>query len=187
MWLWNVHINWCEPQNQTPSSPLQRPRALSWHFFWWIKVENTHAHTSHVAHTQSTTDHAYSNPLLASLKSTLNKYQREIILLFCLTAVCPICVRLKDLQTISSPALGESKWESLKCFFKLLNPARVAGREVRRRQVRRQELAGLRGGDKDASSAKRHLSKGRKLEMGRRDKEDILAPQLKLIHTEKGV
>lgn len=61
-------------------------------------------------------------------------------------------------------------------FFKLLNPARGAGREVRRRQVKRQESAGLRGGDKDASSAKRHLNKYRKLELGRRDKKVMLAP-----------
>lgn len=70
-------------------------------------------------------------------------------------------------------------------FFKPLNPARGAGREERRRRVRRQELAGLRGRDKDAGSAKSHLKKYRKLGLGRRDKKDILASELKRVHTEE--
>ena len=53
-------------------------------------------------------------------KSISHKHQREIILLFCLAAVCPICVRLKDLQTISSPALGGEWVRVTEVFFLLL-------------------------------------------------------------------
>lgn len=51
-------------------------------------------------------------------------------------------------------------------FFKLLTPARGAGREVRR-----QESGGLRGSDRDAGSAERLSSKYRKVEQQRTDKK----------------
>lgn len=53
--------------------------------------------------------------------------------------------------------------------------------------MRRQESAGLHGGDRDAGSAKRHLNKCRKVEFGRRDKKDVLAPELNAVIQKKGL
>lgn len=83
--------------------------------------------------TQWTTDHTHCNPLLTSWKSTSHKYQQEIILLFCLAAVCPICVCFKDLQTVSLSASEQSESHWSVCVFLTLKPSkrcRQGGKET---------------------------------------------------------